>query len=165
MGWTTFLREIVVSLSLIHTYHQHTMCCMSRAALPAGVGDKQKGASPKRAAGKQEGWLLAEVVARGTCCMWEWTVPGLFCSPVMRKELRSGVTRKEKAGQHHHKSRSEMTGLSHLLYLSIYSMVSRSYRCRNRSYLPHNRLFQFLKMGRSLLSKKFNLKMLIGSFH
>lgn len=127
-------------------------------------------AGHKMAGAKQDGWLSHEVVTRGTCCtcgctMAPWT--GAYHSPVTWKMLLSGITGKENKRQVNITTRAEgrLIGLFHLLYLTIYVMLFRAYRRRNRTYLPQNRLFQFIKMGGSLLSDIFYFKMFIGCFH
>lgn len=51
MSWTTFLRKIIISLSLIPLIPT-TLCCTSPTNFPAGREDKQKGGSPKMAEAK-----------------------------------------------------------------------------------------------------------------
>lgn len=86
-----YLPEENHDLSLFNT-------CMSCITFPTGREDKQKGGSCKREGAKQEGWLLGEVVTRGTCCTCDCTTApqvGLFHSPATRKVLLSGVTGRE----------------------------------------------------------------------
>lgn len=80
---------------------------------------------------------------------------GLFRSPATRKALLGGIMEgKQEVGQHHHKSRSEMIGLFHLFYLSIYSMLSRSYRYGSGSCLPPQ-VIPISKDGRTSPFKNF----------
>lgn len=153
----------MIYLSLIHAYHPllnelYHLSCWQRG--------QAEGWQP------QEGRSKTRWVAPGRSGdqrvlfhMWLNHGYGLFHSSSPKKMLLSGGMGKEnKTKQHHHKSRREMIGIFHMLYLSIHSMLSRSYRCGNRSYLPHNTLFSFLKMGESLLSTFFHLKCLQGVF-
>lgn len=87
--------------------------------------------------------------------MWMHSGPrdGLVSRSSHPRKALQGCNRtgKPEVGQHRHRSRREMLCCFDLLYLNIYSVLPKSYRHGNWSYLPHNKLFQFLKTGGSLL--------------
>lgn len=161
MGWTTFLGKIMISLSLIHTYHPvlyelYHLSCWQRGQ--AEGWQPQEGRSKTRSVAPGWGGLAAHMTVLQPHAQVFFTVQPLEkCSSVVQqgRKTRGGST----------SPREQKWDDRTLSSMSTYSVPSRSYGCGSGSYLPHNRLFQFLKMGRRLLSKIFYWKMFIGIFY